>query len=87
MSLSSPFLALLTVPISFIGSFCSSPASASAFAAISAALEAARSLTSWSAIAMPLYVWEELDSPRSESRVVPDLRFLSKALISHEFRK
>jgi hypothetical protein len=87
MSPSSPSLGLLIIPAFFMGSFYSSPASISAFAAISIVLEAVRSLASWSIIAILFYVWEELDFPRSESRVVSDLRFFFRIFISHEFRK
>jgi hypothetical protein len=52
MFLSSLFLGPLTVPAFFMGFFYSFSASASAFAVISAILEAARSLASWSAIAI-----------------------------------
>jgi hypothetical protein len=83
----SLFLGLLTVFIFFIEFFCFSPASASIFVAVFIVLEAARSLASWLAIAIFFYVWEKFDFSRSEGRVISDLRFLFKVLISYEFRR
>jgi hypothetical protein len=87
MSLSFFFSGLLIVLAFFMGFFYSFFAFVSAFVTIFAILEAVRFLASWSIIAIPFYVWEELDFSRFEGRVVFDLRFFFKVFISHEFRR
>jgi hypothetical protein len=77
MSLCSFLSDSLFVFAFFIGFSCSFLAFISAFAAIFITLKEVISLASWSDIARPFCVLEKLNSPRSEGRFTPDLRFLS----------